>query len=240
MTPGVLQSAQITFVCALPNGLHARPASHLSEEANRFAAQFALTNLRSGAAADLKSVLAIVAADVRPGDECRIDVEGPDGDAAGEALRHFLVDRLPACDEPIARTAGAPAQELPKGLNATGAAPLFGLPVSAGIGQGIPSIIGGLTMSANSAPSAGPAAEHPRLAEALDKVRSRLRTLLRSSPTGAAAGIVQAHLAILSDVALRDALEQAIASGSSASQAVAAAGQHFAGLLGQFAERPCP
>ncbi len=57
-------AVEFTFECPLPSGLHARPASHLAEVARRFDVDCLLTNLRSGASADLKSVLAIIGADI--------------------------------------------------------------------------------------------------------------------------------------------------------------------------------
>ena len=57
-------SLSFTFVCSLSNGIHARPASHLAEVANTFASECILTNLRNDAIAKVRSVLAIISADV--------------------------------------------------------------------------------------------------------------------------------------------------------------------------------
>ncbi len=53
------------------------------------------------------------------------------------ALRRFISEELPACDEPLAEAVPrVSAPKLPRGLESSGARYLFGLPVSAGIGQG--------------------------------------------------------------------------------------------------------
>src|SRR5262249_7070878 len=152
-----------------------RPASHLAEEANRFASQFALTNLRSGASADLKSVLAVIAADVRSGDTCRVLIDGADAEAAAESLRRFVATQLPACAEPLARAASSAPQALPKELECSGATALFGAPISNGIGRGRIVALSGLAALDADAAGAGGAIERERLAQALHKTRSRLQ-----------------------------------------------------------------
>ena len=232
MTPGVLQTVQFTFRCELASGLHARPASHLSEEANRFQSNFTLTNLRNHGAADLKSVLSIVAADVRCGDDCSVSIEGVDADAAADSLRHFLAERLPAFEEPPARSAPAQSHSLPRGLDALQPCALYGHAVSAGIGAGKIIHLDGLSLLDSSSPGAGPTVERPRLAAALDKVRSRVQSRIDAAPNTPAAAILTAHLAILSDHALEHELEHSIDAGQSAAAAIAAAGRHFAQILG--------
>ena len=91
------------FDCGLRNGLHARPASHLADVANRYGAECQLKNLRNGLEGDLKSVLAMIAVDVRAADRCRVRVEGEDSEAACNELRRFIEQELPGCDEPLAQ-----------------------------------------------------------------------------------------------------------------------------------------
>ena len=235
MSTEVVTATEFEFECKLPNGLHARPASHLAEVANRFAAGCALTNLRTHATADLKSVLATIAADVRPGDRCVLRVDGPDGTAASAELRHFIAEELPACDEPLAEAvpAGA-APKLPRGLQSIGARYLYGLPVSGGIGQGAAVVLGRMALTAEFAgPAASPSAEHDNLARGFTGVRTRVDGLLARNPSGPEAAILKAHLAILGDVTLHREIGQRIDLGRSAAQAVVEAGAHFSGLLQQ-------
>ncbi|NVO99374.1 HPr family phosphocarrier protein, partial [Photobacterium damselae subsp. damselae] len=50
-----IQSFQ--FQCPLPNGIHARPATHLEKQCQQFECQITLTNLRTQQSGDAKSVL---------------------------------------------------------------------------------------------------------------------------------------------------------------------------------------
>ena len=86
---------QFEFSCPLASGLHARPASHLAEVANRFAARCTVTNLRNGLVANGKSVLGIIAADIRHGDRCTLHFSGIDEQAAQSALQRFVEEVLP-------------------------------------------------------------------------------------------------------------------------------------------------
>jgi phosphotransferase system HPr (HPr) family protein len=113
-----------SFTCALASGLHARPASRLAAAAQAFQAACVLSNERSGALANLKSVLAVLAADVSDGDRCRVHVDGPDETAAAAALRTFVERDLPRADDPppAARTETmAGGMRLPRVLARSGA-----------------------------------------------------------------------------------------------------------------------
>ena len=74
---------QYEFSCLLSSGLHARPASHLAEVANGFAAECSVTNLRNGLVANAKSVLGIIASDIRYQDRCVLFVSGADEHQGG-------------------------------------------------------------------------------------------------------------------------------------------------------------
>ena len=234
MSSRVSQAVEFAFECRLPNGLHARPASHLSETANRFASDCLLTNLRNGAHADLKSVLATIAADVRAGDACSVSVEGSDSEAASFALRQFIDNELPACDEPLAEAVPSGAMPaLPRSLAAEGAKYHAGLPVSQGIGFGGIVVLGRITPA--EVPAGGPAvdvhAERERLESALAAVRARIEGLAARRSGSAESAILKAHLAILGDVTLRRELMGRIDLGRAAAQAVVEAFGHFSGLL---------
>ena len=90
---------QLQFTCPLRTGLHARPASRLVEIARGFDAVCELTNVRAGARADAKSVLALLAADVGVGDSCEVDIHGGDEAAARAAIDRFLRSELPAYED---------------------------------------------------------------------------------------------------------------------------------------------
>lgn len=234
MSTQAAQAVEFEFTCALANGLHARPASHLAETAARFTSVGRLSNQRSGVEADLKSVLSLVAADVRPGDVCLLRLEGPDQAAALAALRMFVLERLPACDEPLAHAAPESlARALPRSLASAGARHLTGRPVSSGIGQGKAVVLGrvALTASVTSSPAASRAEEHARIQSAFTAVRARIETLLARHRAQTEAAILKAHLAILGDLSLQAEIARHIDRGRSAAQAIVEAGLYFSGLL---------
>jgi multiphosphoryl transfer protein len=239
MQTDLVSGAEFEFECALPNGFHARPASRLAEVAKQFASSCELTNSRTGAAADLKSVLSTIAADVRLGDACLLRVQGADHPSAAAALRRFIAEELPGCDEPLAE-ATVPVSEpkLPRGLASTGTRYLSGLPASSGIGQGKVVALSPTALTADFAEPAGDAAaEIERVERGLAGVKARIEALLARGPAVTEAAILKAHLAILGDTALRRELAQGVELGRSAAQAVADAGEHFRGLLARSENR---
>ena len=73
---------EFTYVIKEELGLHARPAGLLVKEAKKF--QSATTLAAKGK----------TAAGVKQGDEVTVQVEGPDEDAAFEALEKFFQENL--------------------------------------------------------------------------------------------------------------------------------------------------
>ena len=150
MTQKSDSSMQFVFSCPLPSGLHARPASHLAEIANQFVSDCTLTNLRNGLAANCKSVLGIISADIRHGDTCSLHLNGPDDAAARAALQRFIEEALPQCDVPLAGIAASTrSNKIPRPLQAANATCIFGTPISRGIGHGPVVILKRMTLPAN-------------------------------------------------------------------------------------------
>jgi phosphoenolpyruvate-protein phosphotransferase len=236
MTQRASTSLEFAFTCSLSDGLHARPASHLAEVATDFASECFLANLRTGAIASLKSVLAIISADVRQGDRCTVQVRGTDEQAAHAALLRFIEQVLPGCDVPLAGIAAITGSgALPRVLQAAGVKCCFGSPVSHGIGQGKVLPLNGMALpSGLSARIAlDPQLETGQIKRAMAAVRTRIREKLthRNSPTETA--VLEADLAIASDVSLDEKLMEHVAQGKSAGQAVMQAGRFFIELLRQ-------
>ena len=70
-----------------PSGIHLRPAALFVKAAAGFASKITLENLTLGKAPqDAKSMIGIMTAGSRQGHQVRISAEGPDEDAAVEAL----------------------------------------------------------------------------------------------------------------------------------------------------------
>ncbi len=90
---------QFVFNFPLTHGLHARPASLIQEIAREFTASISWENNRSNDRADAKSALSLIASDTWKDDPCRIVINGADELEAEEALKKFLENEFPKCDE---------------------------------------------------------------------------------------------------------------------------------------------
>ena len=219
-------SLEHRFVFPLPNGLHARPASQLEAVAAKLTGEFFLFCERNGNRADLRSVLGLIASDIRQGDACVLQVEGPDAETAFAALVRYLTDVFPSCDEalPVA-AAGLTTGELPRALAALGVARwLPGQPLGSGLALGPLVCVGGLTLAEGfSWPQAeAPASERQRLDAAITTARSELDQSIRAT-SGQAAEVLRAHAAILADRALTTRLSAHLDSvGGTAGEAVLA------------------
>ncbi|WP_170972383.1 HPr family phosphocarrier protein [Natronorubrum halophilum] len=71
------------------NGLHARPAARFVSTANRFDSAIEVS-AEDGEPVDASSMLAVTGLNVRSGERVRLSVDGPDEDAAFEALEEIL------------------------------------------------------------------------------------------------------------------------------------------------------
>ena len=234
MSQEVCNPVEFKFVCPLANGLHARPASLLAEFASDFSSDLSLINLRTGIAANLKSTLAIISADIRSGDECSIRIAGSDEASAGAALLGYITRDLPNSDEPLVESGSERRSgPLPRALLAAGIRCHFGAGVSPGIGKGKSVVVGGMTLPPDlgSERAEDLKKEERRIARAMATVRERIKVMLARSVAPAEAGVLKAHLAIVEDVSLQDKIAELIAQGRSAGQALAESAQYFMSIL---------
>lgn len=228
-------SLQYAFSCPLVSGLHARPASHLADVVNGYAADCSLTNLRNGRVANGKSVLGIIAADIRQGDHCSVHFEGPDAQAALAALGRFVEMTLPHCDVPLAPIEWANRLVTPpRILQAANATCLPGTPVSRGLGLGKVVVLKKMTLpaAASAQRPSDPQKELARISDAVNAVRHRIGEKLKYSLTPTGAAVLQADLAMAGDVLLLQKLREQVLLGKSAGQAVVETGEFFIDLLG--------
>lgn len=222
---------RLQFTCPLSAGLHARPASRLAEIARGFAATCQLTNIRSGARADAKSVLAILAADIGAGDACDLEVSGGDEQVAAVEMEHFLRAELSAYEEedpPPVET--ETTLFLPLALARSGARWWRGRAVSPGVGLGrvfTPVAAAFSTDMIDEPVSIDLADERRKLERALEAVRTRIEARLAHRASVAEAAILAAHAAIVTDPLLRAALVESIEDGRSAAAAIVAATERF-------------
>lgn len=225
---------QFAFTCPLSSGLHARPASHLAEVANQFASECTLTNLRNGLVANAKSVLGIIATDIRHHDHCMLVVTGSDRHTAHAALRRFVEQTLPRCDVPLADISAAGRSScIPRALQAAQVACITGVPVSRGVVQGQVVVLRRMALR-----DVGPSStvdvnrERALIQEAVAAVRQRISERLKYAVTPVGAAVLQADLAMASDVFLVEKLAEQVARGKSAGEAVVEVGEFFIDLLG--------
>jgi multiphosphoryl transfer protein len=236
MTQRVSTSSSFTFLCSLPNGIHARPASQLAETANAFVSVSSLTNLRNRVVANMKSVLAIISADIQHGDHCSVQVNGSDEQDAQAALQQFIVEVLPRCDVSLAGgTAFETSRTLPRVLRAAGINGSFGLRIGIGLGRGKVVLINGLALPRDLqfTPDPDSGQELQRLKSALCAVRDRIRDKLTHANTPAVAAILTAELAIANDISFSERLAEEVSRGRSIGQAVVDVGEFFIKLMRQ-------
>jgi phosphoenolpyruvate-protein phosphotransferase len=234
MTQRTGASVEFAFVCSLTDGLHARPASQLAEVAIEYASDCLLTNLRTGSVASLKSVLAILATDIRQGDRCIVQVRGTDEQAGHAALLRFVEQVLPTCDVPLASLhATSASTALPRTLQTAGVKGYFGSPVSRGLGQGKVIPLSGMALPRDlkTRAASDPQSELAQIKRAMAAVRGRIQEKLAHPQSPTEAAVLQADLAIASDVSLSQKLAEHISQGKSAGQAVMEAGAFFIDLL---------
>src|SRR5215470_5554187 len=227
-------AVNFTFICPLGNGFHARPASHLAAAANNYISNFTLINQRNGSVADAKSVLSIIAADIRMNDECSVSINGVDEQAAFTELRRFVEKDLAALDVPLPDLSkDSRTRELPRALRSAGAQACFGLAAGRGIGEGRAAVIGAIELMTETvaAKTLDPAQEEQKIQRAIAAVRSRIQTRLLEQPQATESAILQAHLAMLTDKTLLATMLEHVAHGKSATQAIAEASSFFGSQL---------
>lgn len=226
---------EFQFTCPLPNGIHARPASALEEVARDFTADITLFNDRTGRTANAKSVLAIVGADIRLNDHCRLSVGGPDADDALAALTAFLRNEFPRCDHALPSVAMLNGDSLlPPMLRHAGATVYRGKPVVPGIGQGLLVQPGGLHIP-ETIPLDGDtdfAAEVRKLDAALNGLVEDYEARLPHQESRLEMELLKAHRSVARDPDFRARLHEALRpEGRTAAGAIADTEAHFTDML---------
>jgi len=243
--PGSPSSPDVQVELTVGNaaGLHARPAVRLIELARSFDAEVTVAKLPGGAAARATSLTAVIALGARCGDTLLVGATGPQAQPAVEALQRLAREGFGdgiSRSSPDAPADTAAAAAPPSADTAAAAAPAFADPAAVaipapgdvlrGIGAAGGVVLGrarrlhrGSGMQAPAGrPSEAPEQERQRLQDAVVAVREaieadRERVSVRAGR--AEAEIFDAHLALLSDEAMRDPAEQAIGAGAPAERA---------------------
>jgi multiphosphoryl transfer protein len=223
---------ELQFIFPLKNGFHARPASAFQDLANRYASTIAFVNEGTGTAANGKSTLALVGTMTKQGDACAVRIEGADADEALDALRRFLEEQLPHCDDDLPVPALMAGGHLPHLLRTVGAPVLSGIPVSPGIAYAPVHAVHAraLMLPAAAVKTGSTPEELELLRHALQALEARYRA--RPARRGVEAEVAKAHLSIITDVEFQGEIEEGItAAGLSAGQAVIRTAERYVALL---------
>ena len=227
---------EIPFTFPLANGLHARPASLLQEVCQRFAAAILFRNDRNRRRADARSVLELVASGTAAGDPCCLEINGPDEKAADQALRAFLLQVLPYADDslPPPVTANSKKVWLPPIFHDGAVRILPGRALAPGIGSSRAVHLQKVRdLPRRFAAGRGNLKKELLLFQnACRELESDLRKKAASLQDANAAGIMRAHLGIISDPGFRKRISDLIVKKKlSAGQAIAQTAAHFARTL---------
>ncbi|EOC1473229.1 phosphoenolpyruvate--protein phosphotransferase [Cronobacter turicensis] len=218
----------VEFTCDLPNGVHARPASHVETLCNSFASQIEWHNLRTDRKGDAKSALALIGTDTLVGDPCRLIITGPDEQAAQRQLTKWLQDEFPHCDAPLAAVMTTELDPLPESLTRLNPTLFRALPVCCGSAHGMLTALTSLDLNAlDTLPAAR------RLEDEQSALDNGLTLLVKNLSLRAldsdntASAILEAHRSLATDASLREHLRAGIDQGLGYAQAIIATANHF-------------
>ncbi len=199
------------FICPLPSGIHARPASALEEVVRHFTSKVTLLNRRTQRSANVKSILAIVGTDVRLNDACVFTVKGLSEREDMAVLNAFLRDKFPHCDSPLTATKTEAAAPLSPCLRDAGATIYRGQRVVPGVGRGRVVQFGSFSIPP-SLPRDGVTdveKEWRRLDASLEKLNAAYDHRLVTAK-GIEAELVKVHQSIARDVDFQSSLRAAV------------------------------
>ncbi|MNB69434.1 Phosphoenolpyruvate-protein phosphotransferase [compost metagenome] len=221
-------SLVVEFICELPNGVHARPASCVETLCNTFSSKIEWHNLRTDRTGDAKSALALIGTDTLTGDSCRLIITGEDEQSAFERLAQWLKVEFPHCDAPLAAAISTDLDPLPESLTRLNPTLFRALPVCSGSDRGVLTLLTSLDLNAlTSLPDVRCREEEQ---SALDQgltllVKNIGLRALDSDSTANA--ILDAHRSLATDTSLRQHLLAGVNQGLSCAQAVIATANHF-------------
>ncbi|EIK8706902.1 phosphoenolpyruvate--protein phosphotransferase [Escherichia coli] len=218
----------VEFICELPNGVHARPASHVETLCNTFSSQIEWHNLRTDRKGNAKSALALIGTDTLAGDNCQLLISGADEQEAHQRLSQWLRDEFPHCDAPLAEVKSDELEPLPVSLTNLNPQIIRARTVCSGSAGGILTPISSLDLNAlgNLPAAKGVDAEQSALENGLTLVLKNIEFRLLDSD-GATSAILEAHRSLAGDTSLREHLLAGVSAGLSCAEAIVASANHF-------------
>ncbi|CAH0532754.1 Multiphosphoryl transfer protein 1 [Vibrio stylophorae] len=222
----------LSFRCELPNGIHARPASHIEAVCNRFDSEIIWTNGRTKLSANAKSVLSLIGTDTLLDDPCQLTIDGHDEETAFAALREFIEKDLPACDAPLETTEQEDEHlALPRNLANLNPKLIRGRAVSAGFGQGQLLHIGAINFdNIESIAATTQDEEQDRLKQGLETLKTSINIQLKAA-THTEFEVLNAHLSIATDREFNSTLASKLSIGKSCADAVIATAKHYGEMM---------
>ncbi|MGG7523691.1 phosphoenolpyruvate--protein phosphotransferase [bacterium BS0013] len=218
----------VEFTCELPNGVHARPASHVETLCNTFISQIEWHNLRTDRKGNAKSALALIGTDTLAGDACRLVIHGEDEQSAHQQLEQWLREEFPHCDAPLAEALNTELDPLPESLTRLNPTLFRALPVCSGSAQGVLTLLTSLDLNAlTDLPDAkNVEEEQSALDNGLTLLMKNIELRALDSDSTASA-ILDAHRSLATDTSLRQHLLAGVSQGLSCAQAIVATANHF-------------
>ena len=218
----------VEFTCDLPNGVHARPASHVETLCNSFTSQIVWHNLRSGRKGSAKSALALIGTDTLAGDACRLLITGADEQDAHQQLERWFKEEFPHCDAPLAAAINTELSPLPESLTRLNPTLFRALAVCSGSAQGVLTLLTSLDLNAlTDLPTAGTQEEEQSALDNGLKLLVKNIELRMLDNDSTASAILEAHRSLATDASLRQQLLAGINEGLSCAQAVVKTASHF-------------
>lgn len=227
---------QIVFNFPLVHGLHARPASLIQEIARRFNALICWENNRSNNRADVKSVLSLIASDTWKDDPCMILIDGVDEVEAEEALKKFLENEFPKCDEEPPEITLPAGQEIkiPRVIKKENPLYFAGIGASWGIAKGPAYVFDSFHLEppVDTVETIIVENEIRAVQEAINSLARELTETMVRSQNSIEKDILNAHLAIVQDKAyLEKIYDYIVTRDCSAAKAVFETAQYFSAIL---------
>ena len=218
----------VEFTCELPNGVHARPASHVETLCNTFISQIEWHNLRNDRKGDARSALALIGTDTLAGDACRLVIHGEDEQIAHQRMEQWLRDEFPHCDAPLAEAINTELDPVPESLTRLNPTLFRALPVCSGSAQGVLTLLTSLDLNAlTDLPDAkSPEEEQSALDNGLTLLVKNIELRALDSDSTASA-ILEAHRSLATDTSLRQHLLAGVSQGLSCAKATVATANHF-------------
>jgi phosphoenolpyruvate-protein phosphotransferase len=230
------ETYEYRFICPLPNGIHARPANCLGRVVSRFESRVSVVNLSNRNVANAHSVLSLVGADIKAGDECILKVDGNDSAGAYKEIVRFLQNEFPVCDNTLPDISDQSKDVyVPPVLRAAGVQVLPGNPVTSGFGRGQVVFVEAIEL-----PNTIAEAEITDTEQELRKIDKAIASLRNDITLKLGSGrmskmeseVLKAHLSIVGDVELLEKIysiikEQHVCAGKAIIQSL----EYFSAIL---------